>query len=55
MKLVKMKYKTMKGEIKTNGYTFHISNKVVKESGIDDTKDLKVEVRGNEIVIKENK
>lgn len=53
MKLVKMKYKTMKNEIKTNGYTFHISKKVVQESGIDDSKELKVEARNKEIVIKE--
>lgn len=55
MKLTKMKYKTMKGEEKVFSYLIHISKKIVKQSGIDDSKELKVEARNNEIVIKEKK
>lgn len=53
MKLTKIRYKTMKDEIKLNCYLLNISKKVVQEAGIDDNKELKVEARGKEIVIRE--
>ena len=53
MKLTKMKYKTMKDETKVFSYLIHISKKVVKESGIDDTKEMQVIAKNKEIIIKE--
>jgi len=53
MKLVKLKYKTMKDEIKVNSYLANIPKKIVLASGIDDKKELIVEARNKEIIIKE--
>lgn len=53
MKLTKMKYKTMKGETKLNSYLIAIPKRVVEASGIDDTKQLEIEVRKKEIIIRE--
>ena len=53
MKLTKMKYKTMKNETKVFSYLIHIPKKIVQASGIDDSKELMLEARKKEIVIKE--
>ena len=53
MKFTKMKYKTMKGEVKVNCYLCHISKAIVQKAGIDDNKELVVEARNKEIVIKD--
>lgn len=53
MKLTKVKYRTMKNEIKINCYLVHISKNIVNKAGIDDTKELQVEAREKEIVIRE--
>ena len=53
MKLVKIKYKTMKDEIKVNCYLLNISKKLIKESGIDDSKDLIIIPKNKELIIKE--
>lgn len=53
MKLTKMKYKTMKDETKVFSYLINIPKKIVQASGIDDSKELKMETRNKEIIIKE--
>lgn len=53
MKLTKMKYKTMKGETKVNCYLMHLSKKVVKESGIDENKEIVAIAKNKEIIIRE--
>lgn len=53
-KLVKMKYRTIGGDIKINSYIATISKKVVKASGIDVEKDIIVKAENNRIII-ENK
>lgn len=53
MKLTKMRYKTVKGETKLNSYFVAIPKRYVEQSGIDDTKELKVEVKHKQIIIKE--
>lgn len=50
-KLVKMKYRTIGGDIKLNSYIVTISKKVVKASGIDPEKDIIVKAEKNRIVI----
>lgn len=50
-KLIKMKYRTLGGEIKINSYAASISKKIVKESGIDPEKDIIVKVEKNRIII----
>jgi len=53
MKLTKMRYSTVKGEIKLNSYLINIPKKYVIESGIDDTKELKIEAKEKKIIIME--
>lgn len=53
MKLTKMKYKTLKDETKVFSYLIHIPKKIVQASEIDDSKELKMETRNKEIIIKE--
>lgn len=53
MKLTKMKYRTMGGEVKINCYLVNIPKAVVQKSGINDNKEVVVEARNKEIVIKE--
>ena len=53
MKLVKMKYKTLKDETKVFSYHINIPKKIVQASGIDDSKELKVEAKNKQIIIKE--
>jgi len=51
MKLIKNKYRTLKGDIKVNSYLLNISKKVVEESGIKDTDNIKVYANGNKIIV----
>lgn len=53
MKLVKMKYKTMKDETKVFSYLIHIPKKIVQASGIDDSKELMMETKNKQIIIRE--
>ena len=53
MKLTKMRKRSMSGEIQTYSYLITIPKRIVKESGISDTKELKLEVKEKEIIIKE--
>ena len=53
MKLIKMKYRTMSGEVKVNCYLTHIPKKIVKESGIDENKEVIAVAKNKEIIIKE--
>ena len=53
MKLIKMYYMTLKGEKKINTYNLNIPKTIVKESGIDDNKELIAIAEENKIIIKE--
>lgn len=53
-KLVKMKYRTLGGDIKINSYIATISKKIVAASGIDTEKEIIVKAEKNKIII-ENK
>lgn len=53
MKLYKMKYKNMKGEEKLNCYYITLKKELIEKSRIDDTKEISVEVRKKEIIIRE--
>lgn len=50
-KLIKMKYRTVGGDLKINTYTTTISKKIVKESGIDPEKEIIVKAEKNRIII----
>lgn len=54
-KLVKMKYKTLGGDIKINTYNATISKKIVAESGIDPEKDITVRAENRKIIIEQKK
>lgn len=55
-KLIKMKYRTLGGEIKINSYNASISKKIIKESGIDPEKEITVKAESGKIIIeKKNK
>lgn len=53
MKLVKLQYMTLKGEKKINSYNINIPKTIVKESGIDDNKELIAIAEKNKIIIRE--
>ena len=53
MKLTKMRYKTKDGSKKIFSYLINIPKRVVEASGIDDSKELQLEVRKKEIIIRE--
>lgn len=53
MKLIKMYYMTLKGEKKINTYNVNIPKKIVKEAGIDDSKEIVAIAKDKEIIIKE--
>ncbi len=53
MKLVKLKYMTLKGERKINSYNINIPKIIVEQSGIDDSKELKAIAKDKQIIIKE--
>lgn len=50
-KLIKMKYRTLRGDIKINSYNASISKKIIKESGIDPEKEIIVKAEKNRIII----
>lgn len=50
-KLIKIKYRTLGGEIKVNSYNALISKKIIKESGIDTEKEIIVKAEKNRIII----
>lgn len=52
-KLIKMKYRTLGGEIKINSYHATISKKIVAESGIDVEKDITVRAEKGKIIIEQ--
>lgn len=53
MKLIKLQYMTLKGEKKINSYNINIPKTIVKESGIDDNKELVAIAKKGQIIIKE--
>lgn len=50
-KLIKMKYRTVGGDLKINSYNVSISKKIIKESGIDPEKEIIVKAEKNRIII----
>lgn len=55
MKLAKMKYRTVGGELKINTYIATVSKKIVKESGIDPEKEITVRAETGKIIIEQKK
>ncbi len=55
MKLAKMKYRTVGGDLKVNTYTTTISKKIVAESGIDPEKEIKVKAEKGKIIIEQKR
>lgn len=53
VKLAKMKYRTVGGDLKVNTYTTTISKKIVAESGIDPEKEIKVKAEKGKIIIEQ--
>ena len=54
-KLVKMRYKTLGGDIKVNTYNATISKKIVMESGLDPEKEITVRAETGKIIIEQKK
>lgn len=54
-KLVKMKYKTLGGDIKINTYNATISKNIVAESGLDPDKEITVKAEKGKIIIEQKK
>lgn len=54
-KLVKMKYRTIGGDLKINTYNATISKKIVVESGIDPEKEITVKAENGKIIIEQKK
>lgn len=54
-KLVKMRYKTIGGDIKVNTYNATISKKIVAESGLDPDKEITVKAENGKIIIEQKK
>ena len=54
-KLVKMKYRTVGGDLKINSYNVTISKKIVAESGIDVEKEITVKAEKGKIIIEQKK
>ena len=52
-KLVKMRYKTIGGDIKINTYNATISKKIVMESGLDPEKEITVRAETGKIIIEQ--
>lgn len=50
-KLVKMKYRTVGGDLKINSYNVTVSKKIVAESGLDPEKEITVKAEKNRIII----
>ena len=54
-KLVKMKYRTIAGDLKINTYNATISKKIVVASGIDPEKEITVKAENGKIIIEQKK
>ena len=54
-KLIKMKYRTLVGDIKINSYNASISKKIINESGIDPEKEIIVKAENGKIIIEQKK
>jgi hypothetical protein len=54
-KLVKMRYKTLGGDVKINTYNATISKKIVTESGLDPEKEITVRTENGKIIIEQKK
>ena len=54
-KLIKMKYRTVGGDLKINAYNATISKKIVADSGIDVEKEIKVKAENGKIIIEQKK
>ena len=54
-KLVKMKYRTVGGDLKINSYNATISKKIVAESGLDPEKEITVKEEKEKIIIEQKK
>lgn len=52
-KLVKMKYRTLGGDLKINTYNATISKKIVVASGIDPEKEITVKAENGKIIIEQ--
>ena len=52
-KLVKMKYRTVGGDLKINSYYAPVSKKVVAASGIDTEKEITVKAESGKIIIEQ--
>ena len=54
-KLVKMKYRTVGGDLKINSYNATISKKIVVASGLDPEKEITVKAEKGKIIIEQKK
>lgn len=54
-KLVKMKYRTVGGDLKINAYHATISKKIVVESGLDPEKEITVKAENGKIIIEQKR
>lgn len=54
-KLVKMKYRTVGGDLKINSYNATISKKIVVASGLDPEKEITVSAEKGRIIIEQKK
>ena len=52
-KLIKMKYRTVGGDLKINSYNAIISKKIVAESGLDPEKEITVKAEKGKIIIEQ--
>nr|DAI60844.1 MAG TPA: Toxin SymE, type I toxin-antitoxin system [Caudoviricetes sp.] len=52
-KFIKMKYRTLGGDIKINSYNASISKKIVVASGIDPEKEITVKAENGKIIIEQ--
>ena len=54
-KLVKMKYRTVGGDLKINSYNATISKKIVADSGLDPEKEIIVKAEKGKIIIEQKR
>ena len=52
-KLIKMKYRTVCGDLKINSYNATIPKKIVAKSGIDPEKEITVKEESGKIIIEQ--
>lgn len=55
VKLNKMKYRTVSGDLKINTYIATISKKIVAESRLDPEKEITVKAENGKIIIEQKK